>query len=218
MNKFVGARSMSCSVQGGLEMAGGLEEVAPTRRARQGGAGPVAEGLTVADGARRARLVAASGARLRRDGAGPIDGDFIVHRLEEAGATLLALPSHGYSTAMRTTKLDIVRVAIEAYGQERARLRAPMPDSARIGRMDEALGWIPLIPLESFILRRIVGARALVSPITQRHLFSWRRLAEALGADHKAVQRWHAQGVEYLVRALNQSAHGGDVRSAAGPG
>jgi hypothetical protein len=52
-------------------------------------------------------------------------------------------------------------------------------------------------------------ARALVSPVTERHLFTWRRLATLLGADHKAVQRWHAQGVAMIVAALGvgRTAH-----------
>jgi hypothetical protein len=41
-----------------------------------------------------------------------------------------------------------------------------------------------------------------VSPVTERHLFSWRRLGGVLGADHKAVQRWHAQGIDMLVAAV----------------
>ena len=52
------------------------------------------------------------------------------------------------------------------------------------------------------MLRRIVGARSLVSPVTERHLYSWRRLATLLGADHKAIQRWHGQGVALIVAAL----------------
>ena len=68
---------------------------------------------------------------------------------------------------------------------------------------DEAMSWIPLIPIDRYVLRRIVGARSLVHPITERHLYPWRRLATALGADHKAVQRWHAQGIDLIVSALN---------------
>lgn len=68
--------------------------------------------------------------------------------------------------------------------------------------MDEALDWIPSIPRDRYVLRRIVGSRALVSPITERHLFPWRRLAVLLGADHKAVQRWHAQAIDLLVAHL----------------
>jgi len=43
-----------------------------------------------------------------------------------------------------------------------------------------------------------------VSPVTDRHLFAWRRLAAAIGADHKAVQRWHAQGIDIIVAGLNR--------------
>ena len=43
-----------------------------------------------------------------------IDPDFVIYRLEEAGATLLALPSGGYSTRLRSSSLEIVRTALEA--------------------------------------------------------------------------------------------------------
>ena len=134
----------------------------------------------------------------------PIDAQYVVYRLEEAGATLLALPGTGYSTKLRTSTLDIVRTALENYGWSDKRVRPPVPSAARITRMDEALGWIPLIPLDRYVLRRIVGARSLVSPTTERHLFPWRRLATAIGADHKAVQRWHAQAIGLIVAALNR--------------
>ncbi len=132
-----------------------------------------------------------------------IDADFVVYRLEEAGATLLALPGTGWSTRLRTTSLEIVRTALESYGWTETRIRPPVPSSDKIGRMDEAMGWIPLIPVDRYVLRRVVGARSLVHPITDRHLFPWRRLGAALGADHKAVQRWHAQAIGMIVQALN---------------
>jgi hypothetical protein len=140
----------------------------------------------------------------------PIDSAFIVYRLEEAGATLLALPGTGYSTRLRVSQLDVVQAAAEAYGADRARIRPPVPSASRISRMDEALGWIPLIPRERYVLRRIVGARSLVSPTTERHLYSWRRLGALIGADHKAVQRWHAQGIDMLVAAVGAIATGRD--------
>jgi hypothetical protein len=133
-----------------------------------------------------------------------IDSAFVTHRLEEAGETLLALPGTGYSTRLRTSSLDIVRTALENYGWSETRVRPPVPSSGKITRMDETLAWILLIPVDNYVLRRIVGARCLVSPVTDRHLFPWRRLAAALGADHKAVQRWHAQGIGIIVAALNK--------------
>ena len=131
-----------------------------------------------------------------------IDADYVVYRLEEAGATLLALPGTGWTTRLRTSSLEIVRTALEAYGWGEARIRPAVPSAEKISRMDEAMSWIPLIPLDRYVLRRVVGARSLVHPITDRHLFAWRRLGQALGADHKAIQRWHAQGIAMIVAAL----------------
>jgi len=131
-----------------------------------------------------------------------IDADYVVYRLEEAGATLLALPGSGYSTRLRTSSLEIVRTALEAYGWTEAQIRPSVPSAERITRMDEAMSWIPLIPLERYVLRRVVGARSLVHPVNDRHLFPWRRLGKALAADHKAIQRWHAQGIGMIVAAL----------------
>ncbi len=55
------------------------------------------------------------------DGGYGIDADFVIYRLEEAGATLLALPGTGWSTRLRTSSLDIVRSALESYGWSEAR-------------------------------------------------------------------------------------------------
>jgi hypothetical protein len=132
-----------------------------------------------------------------------IDADFVIYRLEEAGATLLALPGTGYSTRLRTSSLEIVQTALDAYGWSDAAIRPAVPSAEKITRMDEALSWIPLIPVDRYVLRRVVGARSLVHPVTDRHLFAWRRLGKALGADHKAIQRWHAQGIAMIVKALH---------------
>jgi len=141
----------------------------------------------------------------------PFDAALVTSRLEEAGSALLALPGTGWSTRLRTSSLEIVRTAIESYGWTTSRIRPPVPSPERITRMDEAMAWISLIPTDRYVLRRIVGARSLVHPITERHLYPWRRLACALGADHKAVQRWHRQGIELIVDALNRQSSPGQV-------
>ncbi len=145
-------------------------------------------------------------AEIELQGRKEVDAAFITYRLEEAGATLLALPGTGYSTKMRVSHLEVLPDAPEAYTAGTGRIRPAVPSAARITRMDEALGWITLIPRERTVLRRIVGARSLVSPVTERHLFSWRRLGGVMGADHKAVQRWHAQGINMLVAAVGALA------------
>lgn len=134
------------------------------------------------------------------------DADLVALRLEEAGATLLALPNGGTRTDMRTSAWPAVNATAEAYGWSGTQLKPAVPAAAAISRMDEALGWIRLIPQENYVLRRIVGARALVSPLTGRHLFSWRRLGALVGADGRAVQRWHVKGIAMIVARLNGEA------------
>ncbi len=127
----------------------------------------------------------------------------VLAALEEAGCTLLALPNSGPSTRLRQGGLEWVRDAANAYPPDRTQIRPAIPSAASIDRMDRVLAWIPRIPADKFVLRRIVGARCLVNPTTGRYLYSWRRLATAIGVDHKAVQRWHAQGINLIVAALN---------------
>lgn len=130
----------------------------------------------------------------------------VIACLEEAGATLLSLPPSGFSPRLRTATLPVLHEAAEAYGWSTAEIRPPMPSAARISRMDHAMGFLGLIPQDRYVLRRIVGCRALVHPVSGRHLFSWRRLGELLGADHKAVQRWHAEGIHLIVLSLRRQA------------
>lgn len=126
----------------------------------------------------------------------------VIYRLEETGATLLALPGTGSTTRLRTSSLEIVCTALGSYGWTETRIRPPVPSSEKITRMDEAMGWLPLIPVDRYVIRRVVVARSLVHPITDRYLFPWSGLGAALGADHKAVQRWHAQGIDMIVAGL----------------
>ena len=77
-----------------------------------------------------------------------IDADFVVYRLEEAGATGLAYPGSGWTTSMRTSSIDIVRTALDSYGWSSDRIRPPAPSSEKITRMDEAMSWLSLIPQE----------------------------------------------------------------------
>lgn len=136
----------------------------------------------------------------------PVDAHYVIQRLEEAGATLLALPGTGWSTRLRSSSIEIVRTAIEAYGWHPERVRPAMPTAEKITRMDEAFAWLTLIPTDRYVLRRVVGARSLVHPVTTRHLYPWRRIGSALGADHKAIQRWHALAIELIVAGLRRSA------------
>jgi hypothetical protein len=128
----------------------------------------------------------------------------LVARLEDAGSTLLAMPNSGYSPHLRMMRYEVVHSALDAYGWEPTRVRTPHPSGAAIDRMDEALGWLSIIPEDRFVLRRILGARALTHPLTGRHLYPWRRLGTTLGADHKSVQRWHKDGLGFILTGLKE--------------
>ena len=136
----------------------------------------------------------------------PAEAEWVIARLEEAGTTLLAMPNSGPSTRLVRSGLEWVRDVAESYGAGRARLRPAIPSASQITRMDQAYEWVSRIPEDRYVLRRIVGARSLVHPMTGRHLYSWRRLGAAIGADHKAVQRWHTQGVDLIVSLLNRNS------------
>ena len=138
-----------------------------------------------------------------RPGVADVDPvQIVIMRLEEAGATLLALPQSGYTTALRVTRLDIINRETEPTLDARPQLRPATPTSGAVTRMDEAFAWLQLIPDDRHVLRRIVGARSLVHPLTGRHLHSWRRIGALLGADHRAIQRWHAEAINLIVRHL----------------
>ena len=132
---------------------------------------------------------------------------YVQARLEEAGHTLLCLPNTGPSTRLRSSALEIVRAACELeLAPPGKRLRPPVPSAAKIAAMDEAWGWLSMIPNDRYVLRRIVGARSLISPLNERYLFTWRRLGALLGADHRAVQRWHADGIGWIVAGLARTS------------
>lgn len=136
-----------------------------------------------------------------------ITPEYVIAKLELAGATLLALKGRPGPAGLKVSWPDYVQSFAEAYGYSESRLRPTPP--ASVDEMDEILAWINLIPAQRYVLRRIVGARALVSPATQRHLFSWVRIGKVLGCDRRAVASWHKEGISLIVKALKcaEGAH-----------
>ncbi len=132
--------------------------------------------------------------------------ELVIALLEEAGATLLSLPSSGCAPAgFRTAWPDFVQAAVEAYGYQDARVRPPRPTAAAISDMDRAFELVQLIPADRRVARRIVLMRALVHPRSERldpHVWSWRRLAKVISADPRSAQAWHAGAIQQIVRRL----------------
>ncbi len=83
------------------------------------------------------------------------------------------------------------------------RLTAP-PSAKRITEMDQALGWISLIPAAMIDLRKLVGLRSLTSPWTEKPIHSWRALGEQFHCSHVTAKSHWLDGIRLITAALNR--------------
>jgi hypothetical protein len=142
-------------------------------------------------------------------------------RLEEAGAVLLSMPGSAMPQGFRSNLPAPIMDACEAYGWDRASVRW-RPSGQHIARMDEALGWVSLIPAAAVsadpdsrnggaTLRRLVHLRLMVrpgswyqTPNSPRYIFSWRDVAAMMGADPRSVKAWHSLALGVICAALEK--------------
>lgn len=140
----------------------------------------------------------------------------IVERLEQAGATLLAMQiSAGAPSGMHAAWPEYVRAAAEAYGYNQATMKPAIPDSATITAMEETYGWVRIIPKERYVIRRIVMMRSLVFPISWRYVFKWTKIARTVGCDYRAIKGWHSDGINLIAVGLEQKSLAKHVGSGA---
>jgi hypothetical protein len=133
------------------------------------------------------------------------DADAVIARLEEAGVTLLRMPRLGYNIGALNYWPEVVR-QWEDYGKgDPGPLRPARPSAGDITLMDHAFQLLGHIPHDRYVLRRVVGLRALVDPMTDRHIWTWGRIAFAIGADRRTVPHWHRQGIAMIVAGLRSS-------------
>ena len=71
-----------------------------------------------------------------------LDAECVIRRLEEAGATLLALPACGWTTKLRSATIQPIQSAVEAYGWSGTQIQPAVPSSEQISKMDEAMDWL----------------------------------------------------------------------------
>jgi hypothetical protein len=151
----------------------------------------------------------------------PLDIAELEARLNDAGHTLMCLAVRGCRPAgERSFWPEIVQEVWEAYGYTDEDLPRPMPNARQVSRMDEALDWTRLIPLDpprsseaelhsrhgGAVLRRIVQLRMLIRPRTDdRHVYSFGKLADRFGASKEGVRRWHKQALERILRELHRA-------------
>lgn len=142
-----------------------------------------------------------------------IDADTVIARLEEATATILSMPGgmprldvkvcdYGYNSEW----FDETEVKPAGGGIVAGMGKKPAPTAASITRADEIIAWLALIPHNRYVMRKIVAARSMTRWTDGKHVFSWSKLGQTLGADVRAIKRWHAQGIQIIVDALNNKA------------
>jgi hypothetical protein len=87
-----------------------------------------------------------------------------------------------------------------AYGYTGHRLRPARPQAAEIALMDKVLEFPSLI--SDVTARRVVHARCLVTPLSNRYLYSWTKLAFMLHMDKRRVVRIHYRGLLEIAACL----------------
>lgn len=131
----------------------------------------------------------------------------LIERLEHAGKTLIALKDTGYRPGLAQRRHDVVQSVWDAFDWIRSpHLRIPTPSKEDIRLMDEAYEWVLLIPAHRIATRRVVHARSLVHPLSDRYLFSWRKIAIVMSRHHQEVQRLHAHGIKIILEGLSESS------------
>ncbi len=143
--------------------------------------------------------------------------DNVERRLEDAGRTLMMLPMPkdgmpaGDRAAWPSVRQDFWDIAgpgaekgsveerLTALAVQRnvTRLGA---SSAAIDRLDEVLGW--LLAIEVMHHRKVVFARMMIHPVSERPCFSWATIADKMGSNSTSVRRWHAAGLQALLGHL----------------
>jgi hypothetical protein len=137
-----------------------------------------------------------------------IDAELVTHRLERAGATLLAMRTRSpYPAAYRCALPDVLRDIYDIWDWKEPigahyDNRPAIPSAAAVTSMETTMAWLGYIPQSRYVLRRLVAARLLVNPLTGRHIVHWRKLGEMLHCSHEAARNWHGQGITMIVDRL----------------
>jgi hypothetical protein len=127
--------------------------------------------------------------------------------LEWAGSKLLAMHiTSPYPREPSAAWPAYVQEAIVAYGYSNIRLRPPQPTKLEIDLMDEIL-YLPSLAQDVTTLR-ILQVRSLVTPVSNRYLYSWTKIAHLLHSDKRNIQRKYRNGLgEIVIRTSRSKAY-----------
>lgn len=143
--------------------------------------------------------------------------DEVCARMEAAGRTLLALPmpKDGLPRDARSHWPEVVRSMQDTFfalvgasdqikedhAADRHGVRIA-PTARAVAGMDEALQWLWLI--KDARKRRLCMARALVHPVSDRHLVSYAKLGRIFGLHRDTMRIWHDRALAEIAMALTR--------------
>lgn len=121
--------------------------------------------------------------------------------LEWGGSKLLAMRlAPAAPSGYRSFWPDYQADATMAYGYTAARLRPAIPNSKEVDLMDQ------ILELPGFVsditVRRIINTRALVAPVSNRHLYSWAKIAHLIHSSPRRVVVLHRTGLRQISLRL----------------
>lgn len=132
---------------------------------------------------------------------GPLSPSELQEWLEWSGIKLLSMNIRSpFPSETNSAWPEYVQTAIASYGYSKERLRPTQPSRYQIDIMDEIYNLPPLV--KDIQSRRIIQARSLVTPISNRYLYSWNKIAELNHTSKFRVQRMHSNGLNEIVKVL----------------
>ena len=141
--------------------------------------------------------------------------DDIKRRLEEAGKTLMMLPMpvNGAPAGQRSQWPEVVRTYQEWFiaqvmadkdnieemmaGRNAVRVK---PQQKQMDRLDEALNWLWYI--EDRPRRGVVTLRSLRHPVSDKHVYGWRRIARKYRMHENTIRLWYDKGIDDIRKGL----------------
>ena len=118
----------------------------------------------------------------------------LIRWLEWAGGVLLSMKIPNPAPKLTGSAWpDYASDANMAYGYTGERMKPAIPSSVEIELMDKLLALPSLTDNVNF--RRVVNARLLVAPISNRHLYSWSKIAFMLHTTRYITKSWHHRGL-----------------------
>lgn len=135
--------------------------------------------------------------------------------LTDAGRTLMMLPYPARSRPGQACSAwpdilqnfwDVFGHAEQADPEERREIEAQMINRVRvmatskqITQLDVVLGWLWWTKGRE---RRVIVARMLTHPMSDRPVYSWEKIGKKMGASPRTIRRWHEAGVNAIILGL----------------